>query len=49
MRLKTILVFLFFAVGLLAQNNTNSPYTRYGYGRLDQPVFGRAQAMGGLS
>ncbi|MBO7724174.1 MAG: hypothetical protein J6S20_01785 [Paludibacteraceae bacterium] len=49
MRLKTILVFLFFTVGLLAQNNTNSPYTRYGYGRLDQPVFGRAQAMGGLS
>lgn len=32
-----------------AQNNTNSPYSRYGYGELRDPVFGRSHAMGGIS
>jgi hypothetical protein len=31
----------------MAQNNTNSPYSRYGYGELRDPGFGRSQAMGG--
>ncbi len=35
-------------LSLTAQNNTNSPYSRYGYGELRDPGFGRSQAMGGL-
>ena len=37
------------AVMLMAQNNTNSPYTRYGYGQLEDDCFSRSQAMGGTS
>jgi hypothetical protein len=33
---------------ILAQNNTNSPYTRYGYGELADRTFGAGRAMGGL-
>jgi hypothetical protein len=33
---------------ILAQNNTNSPYTRYGYGELASRSFGSGRAMGGL-
>ncbi len=33
----------------LAQNNTNSPYTRYGYGDLSSPNFGNSRAMGGIA
>ncbi len=43
------LLFVLFSGTLVAQNNTNSPYTRYGYGRLDDPSFGRCLGMGGLS
>lgn len=32
----------------VAQNNTNSPYTRYGYGDLSDQNFGNSKAMGGL-
>ena len=32
---------------LFAQNNTSSPYTRYGLGLLETNTFGRGQAMGG--
>jgi len=32
----------------MAQNNTNSPYTRYGLGELREPATGRSQAMGGI-
>lgn len=35
-------------MALMAQNNTNSPYTRYGLGELREPSFGRSQAMGGI-
>lgn len=31
----------------VAQNNTNSPYTRYGYGELSNQSFGNSRAMGG--
>ncbi len=33
----------------LAQNNTNSPYTRYGYGDLSEQSFGNSKAMGGIA
>ncbi len=33
----------------VAQNNTNSPYTRYGYGQLSDQSFGNSKAMGGLA
>lgn len=33
---------------LLAQNNTNSPYTRFGYGELADRSFGAGRAMGGI-
>lgn len=33
----------------VAQNNTNSPYTRYGYGQLADQSFGNSKAMGGIS
>ena len=33
----------------IAQNNTNSPYTRYGYGDLSDQSFGNRKAMGGIA
>lgn len=33
---------------LMAQNNTNSPYTRFGYGDLGERSFGAGRAMGGI-
>ena len=33
----------------IAQNNTNSPYTRYGYGDLSDQGFGNSKAMGGIA
>lgn len=30
---------------LMAQNNTNSPYTRFGYGDLGERSFGAGRAM----
>ena len=33
----------------IAQNNTNSPYTRYGYGGLSDQGFGNSKAMGGIA
>lgn len=33
----------------VAQNNTNSPYTRYGYGELADQNFGNSKAMGGIA
>lgn len=32
-----------------AQNTTNSPYTRYGYGQLSEQYFGNTKAMGGTA
>ncbi|MDR1880799.1 MAG: hypothetical protein LBQ78_07670 [Tannerellaceae bacterium] len=42
----SLLVFL--PLALFAQNNTNSPYTRYGYGELADRSFGAGRAMGGV-
>ena len=33
----------------IAQINTNSPYTRYGYGDLSDQSFGNSKAMGGIA
>ncbi|GHU61367.1 membrane protein [Bacteroidia bacterium] len=33
---------------VLAQNNTNSPYTRYGYGKLADKAFTTQRGMGGI-
>ncbi|MBB3186415.1 hypothetical protein [Microbacter margulisiae] len=38
----------FICLTLSAQNNTNSPYSRYGYGELRDLGFGKSQAMGGI-
>ncbi|MDR2915414.1 MAG: hypothetical protein LBV74_11375 [Tannerella sp.] len=38
----------FLAVSLTAQNSTNSPYTRYGYGELANRSFGAGRSMGGV-
>ncbi|MDR2684744.1 MAG: hypothetical protein LBB53_05120 [Prevotellaceae bacterium] len=37
------------SINILAQNNTNSPYTRFGYGKLVDASFGRTSAMGGAT
>ncbi len=35
-------------VSLIAQNSTNSPYTRYGYGMPAERSFGAGRSMGGV-
>lgn len=52
MNYKHILgAFLFaaFAHLAVAQNNTNSPYTRYGLGQLSDQAFGNSKGMGGIA
>ncbi len=45
----TLCVLLLIIAGVAtAQNNTNSPYTRYGYGDLSDQSFGKSKAMGGV-
>lgn len=41
-------ILLFTQLSLSAQNNTNSPYTRFGYGELADRSFGAGRAMGGI-
>ena len=43
-----IFLLLLFSINIAAQNNTNSPYTRFGYGKLVDGGFGRTSAMGGI-
>ena len=50
-RIKTILLLACLALMpafLSAQNNTNSPYSRYAYGVLSDQTFGSQRAMGGI-
>lgn len=47
-RLVIISIFIITQISLFAQNNTNSPYTRYGYGEIADRSFGAGRAMGGL-
>lgn len=42
------LLSLFFVQHSVSQNNTNSPYTRYGYGELSDANSGEQHAMGGI-
>lgn len=48
---QTLLVLLLtiLSTATFAQNNTNSPYTRYGYGKLADQGSGNTQAMGGIA
>ena len=48
---QTLLVFLLMMLSgaTIAQNNTNSPYTRYGYGQLADQGSGNSKAMGGIA
>ena len=51
LRINKLLItgaFAFICVLIMAQNNTNSPYTRYGYGDLGDHSFGAGRAMGGV-
>ena len=48
---QTLLVLLLTILSgaAVAQNNTNSPYTRYGYGQLADQRSGNSKAMGGIA
>jgi len=39
---------LFLFLGNLSAQNTNSPYSRYGFGTLENQVMGKSRAMGGI-
>jgi len=41
-------IIILWAVTLTAQNSTNSPYSRYGYGDLGNHSFGAGRSMGGI-
>ena len=43
------LMFMLLGEVAMAQNNTNSPYTRYGYGDLADQYTGNSKAMGGIA
>lgn len=43
-----ISVLIFTQLSLMAQNNTSSPYTRFGYGDLADRSFAAGRAMGGV-
>lgn len=38
---------IFISIFAMSQNNTNSPYTRYGYGEITESLSGEQRAMGG--
>lgn len=44
-----VLLFMILSGVVIAQNNTNSPYTRYGYGELSPQAFGKSKGMGGVA
>ena len=48
---QTLLVLLLTILSgaAVAQNNTNSPYTRYGYGQLSEQGSSNSRAMGGIA
>ena len=49
-RQALLMLMLFLVSGLgFAQNNTNSPYTRYGYGQLADQGASNSRAMGGVA
>ena len=48
-RLLSIYAMLLITLITTAQNGSNSPYTRYGFGQLSDQSFGNSKAMGGLA
>jgi hypothetical protein len=51
-RLKQVfyaILLTLFSGSAIAQNNTNSPYSRYGFGQISDPSFGNSKAMGGIA
>lgn len=51
-RLKQVfyaILITLFSGSAIAQNNTNSPYSRYGFGQISDPNFGNSKAMGGVA
>ncbi|KAA6333954.1 hypothetical protein EZS27_017685 [termite gut metagenome] len=48
-QLVAVLLLILLSEAVSAQNNTNSPYTRYGYGQLADQTFGKSKAMGGIA
>ncbi len=44
-----VLLLMILSGATVAQNNTNSPYTRYGYGQLAEHGSGNSRAMGGVA
>ncbi len=44
-----ISLFAAFFAGVQAQNNTNSPYTRFGYGEISDNGAGKSKGMGGVA
>ena len=48
-RLINFCLLTFIVVSAIAQNGSNSPYTRYGFGQLSDQSFGNSKAMGGIS
>lgn len=47
-KIVATLLVLVISVVVVAQNSTNSPYTRFGYGKLVDAGFARTNAMGGI-
>ncbi|MDH6389096.1 long-subunit fatty acid transport protein [Parabacteroides sp. PFB2-12] len=47
-RVVVISILIVTQLQVWAQNNTNSPYTRFGYGEIADRSFGAGRAMGGL-
>ncbi|MBP7103400.1 MAG: hypothetical protein KBA86_09160 [Bacteroidales bacterium] len=47
-RIITTIIFFAITAVCLSQNNTLSPYSRYGYGELQSQSFAATQSMGGL-
>jgi hypothetical protein len=47
-RIKLLLCSLFFSLAVIAQNNTNSPYSKLGYGELASSGLTANRAMGGV-
>jgi hypothetical protein len=43
-----VVCFLLILLGNLHAQNTNSVYSRYGYGSIETPAFGAARTMGGI-
>ena len=48
-RLLSILTLMLITLFATAQNGSNSPYSRYGFGQLSDQSFGNSKAMGGLT